>query len=72
MKLNTITALFAEAYLSFVPLTSNLTDDDLTAIHEIFTPLLLGILYDANAKHYLVSLIAPLDKYESTNTIFFI
>ncbi len=32
MKSNTITELFAKAALNFVPLTGNLTDNNLTAI----------------------------------------
>jgi hypothetical protein len=59
MKLNAITALFAKAAASIMPIVGNPTDDNLTAIREILTPLLLGVPYDTSGPHYLVSLIMP-------------
>ena len=71
MKPDAITALFADASVHFVPFASNLTDDDLTTICEVLTPLLLGIPYDANGRHNLLVLIAQRDKYKAKYSIFF-
>ena len=71
MKPDAITALFADASAHFVPFAGNPTDDDLTAIREVLTPLLLGIPYDADGRHNLVGLIAQRDKYKAKYTVFF-
>ena len=46
MKPDTITALLTEAAAAVTPIVGNPTDDDLTAIRKILTPLLLGVPYD--------------------------
>ena len=71
MKPDAITALFADASAHFVPFAGNPTDDDLTAIREVLTPLLLGIPYDADGRHNLVGLIAQRDKYKAKYSVFF-
>ena len=71
MKPDAITALFADASAHFVPFAGNPTDNDLTAIREVLTPLLLGILYDADGRHNLVRLIAQRDKYKAKYSVFF-
>jgi len=66
MSPDAITALFAEAAIAFTPITGNPTDDDLTAIREILTPLLFDIPYDEMGPpvgppymHNLIGLIEP-------------
>ncbi len=71
MKPDAITALFAYASAHFIPFAGNPTDDDLTAIREVLTPLLLGIPYNADRRHNLIGLIAQRNKYKAKYTIFF-
>jgi len=66
MSPDAITALFAEAAIAFTPITGNPTDDDLTALREILTPLLFDIPYDEAGPlvgppfmHNLIGLIEP-------------
>ncbi len=66
MSPDAITALFAEAANAFTPIQGNPTDDDLTAIREILTPLLFDIPYDETGPtpgrpnvHNLIGLIEP-------------
>ena len=71
MKPDAITALFADASAHFVPFAGNPMDDDLTAIREVLTPLLLGIPYDADRWHNLFGLIAQHNKYKNKYSVFF-
>ena len=57
MSPNAIYTLFTDAAAQFTPITGNPTDDDLTAIREILTPLLLSIPYDEAGTHNLVGII---------------
>ncbi len=64
-----ITALFADAAAKFAPILGNPKDDDLTALHEVLTPLLLSIPYNEDGVaplHNLVSLIEPSMSYTTT------
>jgi hypothetical protein len=71
MKPDAITALFADASVHFIPFACDPTDDDIPAIHEVLTPLLLCIPYDADGRHNLVGLIAQRDKYKTKYSVFF-
>ena len=71
MKPDAITALFAEAAAAVTPIVGNPTDDDLTAIREILTPLLLGVPYDTAGPHNLVGLIMPKAAYRSAYSVAF-
>jgi hypothetical protein len=51
MSPNAIYTLFTDTAARFTPITGNPTDDDLTDIHEILTPLLLSIPYDEAGTH---------------------
>ncbi len=56
-----ITALFADASTKFAPILSNPKDDNLTALREVLTPLLLSIPYDKDGTaplHNLIGIIA--------------
>lgn len=61
-----ITALFAEAATQFTPIVGNPSDDDLTAMRELLTPLLLNIPYDEEGDNNLVGLIAGPNQYLNT------
>ena len=64
-----ITALFADAAAKFAPILGNPKDDDLTALREVLTPLLLSIPYDEDGVaplHNLVGLIEPSMSYSAT------
>ncbi len=65
MKPNAITALFAGAAASTMPI------DDLTAIREIFTPLLLGVPYDTAGPHNHIDLNMPKAGYRSAYSVSF-
>ena len=71
MKPDAITALFAEAAATVTPIVGNSTDDDLMAIREILTPLLLGVPYDTAGPHNLVRLIMPKAAYRSAYSVAF-
>ncbi len=57
MSPNAIYVLFTDAATRFTPITSNPTDEDLTTIPKILTPLLLTIPYDEAGTHNLVGII---------------
>ena len=62
MTPDAITALFAEAAANFPPIAGNPSDDDLTAMREVLTPLLMDIPYDEEGpdpRHNLIGLIEP-------------
>jgi hypothetical protein len=61
-----ITALFADAAAQFTPIVGNPSDDDLTAMRELITPLLLNIPYNEDGNDNLVGLIAGAIPYEVT------
>ena len=61
-----ITALFVEAATRFTPITGNPSDDDLTDMREVLTPLLLAIPYDEDGDHNLIGLIEPMTAYTAT------
>ena len=61
-----ITAIFADAATHFTPINGNPTDDDLTALRELLTPLLLAIPYDMDGDHNLIGLIEPTTAYIAT------
>ena len=61
---------FTKATMSFMSLTANPTDNDLTTIHEILMSLLLGII--AGRWHNFVSLTAQLKTYKVKYSIFFV
>jgi hypothetical protein len=61
-----ITALFVEAATRFTPITGNPSDDDLTDMREVLTPLLLAIPYDEDGDHNLIGLIEPTTAYTAT------
>ena len=54
-----IALVFADITAKSTPIHGNPTDDDLTALREILTPILLGIPYDVDGTHNLVGLIQP-------------
>ena len=49
-----ITAIFAEAALTFPPIAGEPTDDDLTALCDVLLPLLHNIDYDITGPDNLV------------------
>ena len=57
MSPNAIYTLFTDAAARFTPITGNPTEDDLTDICKILTPLLLSIPYDEAGTHNLVGII---------------
>ena len=61
-----ITALFADAAAQFAPIVGNPSDDDLTAMRELLTPLLLNIPYDEDGDNNLIGLIAGPVQYLDT------
>ena len=64
-----ITALFADASAKFAPILGNPKDDDLTALREVLTPLLLSIPYDEDGAaplHNLIGIIEPPATYLAT------
>ncbi len=61
-----ITALFAKTAAQFTPIAGNPSDDNLTAMCELLTPLLLNILYNEEGDNNLVGLIAGPNQYFNT------
>ena len=61
-----IALVFADVTAKTTPIHGNPTDDNLTALREILTPILLGIPYDVNGTHNLVGLIQPTATYTVT------
>lgn len=61
-----IALVFADVTAKTTPINGNPTDDDLTALREILTPILLAIPYDVNGTHNLVGLIQPTAAYTTT------
>jgi hypothetical protein len=66
MSPDAIYTLFTDAAARFTPITGNPTDDDLTAIREVLTPLLLSIPYDEAGTHNLVGIIEHPATYLAT------
>ena len=54
-----------------MPIVGNPTDNDLTAIHEILMPVLLGVPYNTAGPHNLVSLIMPKAAYRLAYSVAF-
>jgi hypothetical protein len=71
MKPDAITALFAGAAATVMPIVDNPTNDDLTAIREILTPLLLGVPYDTAGPHNHIGLNRPKAGYHSEYSVSF-
>ena len=71
MKPDAITALFAGAAASITPIDGNLTNEDLMAICEIFTPLLLGVPYNTTGPHNHIGLNMPKTAYRSAYSVSF-
>jgi hypothetical protein len=60
------TMSFATATASFQPISSQPTDDNLTALWEILYPLLLEIPYDELGTHNLIGIIKATASYMAT------
>ncbi len=63
-----ITALFATAASTFMPIAGQPTDDDLTALWDVLYPLLLDIPYNDQPRgtHNLIGLMEPTASYMAT------
>ncbi len=61
-----ITTLFATAAMTFPPIASQPTNNDLTALLDVLHPLLLDIPFDMNGTHNLIGLIEPMPSYMTT------
>ena len=56
----------ANAVAVMPPLPGQPTNNDLTALHEVLHPLLLGIPYDEDGAHNLIGIIEPFAIYTET------